>query len=245
MAWNKTGIATGMGLLAVALLGIGLGRVTVADASDGPGKGNQATAAPTSAPKLTTTTVARPDEDDNRPPAALPAEKPDGPGNDLVIRRPLGSYTREIAPFGKATVTFSENRLRVTAQVHVENVSFTATADADYSVNRESLVYGVITGVDVTTPADGDAAAEIALLAGAANDIPFSFRIRVEDDAILIKDLKVGPYGSPVFAQLMGKGGNEAGELAIMTAAVGGKFKADPNPVSDRPAPVVKPKGRK
>ena len=71
--------------------------------------------------------------------------------------------------------------------------------------------------------------AEIALIAGAATDMPFAFRVRTEDDAIAIKDIKFGPMGSPIFADLLGSG-NGFKNLALIAAIVGGKYKGDPNP---------------
>jgi hypothetical protein len=103
-------------------------------------------------------------------------------------------------------------------------------------------VYGIITGVDAVGPFDGEEGADLAFLAGAANDMPFAFRVRVEDDALTIKDIKFGPIGSPLFAELFG-GKNSGEEMLMLSGIVGGKYKADPNP--DRTPPSVQPKPRK
>lgn len=235
MVGTKIKLLLGIGIFAIAVLGIGLGRMTAgsADAAD---------------KKLTPIAVAPPAKAETRdaaPPKApqdgeAKAEAPVAPGNDLVVRRPLGSYTKEVPAYGKATFTFTESRLHIVANIHIEKSSFTITADADYSMNRESMVYGIITGVDVTGLRDEEEMAEIALIAGAATDMPFAFRVRTEDDAIAIKDIKFGPMGSPIFADLLGSG-NGFKNLALIAAIVGGKYKGDPNP--DRSPLLPAPRG--
>jgi RNA polymerase sigma factor (sigma-70 family) len=233
MIATKLKIASGLGFLAVALLGLGLGRLTVgtADAAN-PGDKRQPQAGGKASPKA------------DVPPADAVAEKaevqPAGPGNELIVRRPLGSFTRDVAPFGRGTLTFTENRLHIHATVSVEKFSITVSADADYSMNRESMVYGIITGVDVLNAGGIEAAAEFGAMAALVTDMPFAFRVRVEDDAITVKDIKIGPFGSPLFAELMGKGG-DAKEMLLITSMVGGKYRADPNPDLNAP-PAVRPR---
>lgn len=225
MVGTKIKLIVGIGFLAIALLGLGLGRMTAgpADAAD---------------KKLVTGVVAPPAKA-AEPRDAVPAKPPTpdldlpkvefapaGPGNDLVVRRPLGSFTREVAPFGKATFTFTENRLHIQATVNIEKVNMTVSLDADYSMNRESVVYGVINGADITGA--GEVGAAVGPYAAIANDLPFSFRVRVEDDAITIKDLKVGMLGSPLLAEVFGKGA-DVKEMQIVASMIGGKYKADPN----------------
>jgi hypothetical protein len=189
--------------------------------------------------------AARPEEDTDIPPVAPNLERPEGPGTELVVRRPRGSFTREVAPYGRATLTFGENRLRITAAVTGDKLSFNLSADADYGVNPESMVYGVITGVDVETlGAKDEKTAEVALMAGAVHDIPFAFRVRVEDDAVTVKDIKFGPFGSVLFIEALGGEIPHLKEMNVMAAALGGKYKSDANPFREQPTPPVKGKGR-
>ncbi|HJZ58191.1 MAG TPA: RNA polymerase sigma factor [Gemmataceae bacterium] len=234
MTGTKLKVAAGLVLVAVTLLGMGIGRFT-AGAADG--------ARPTDKKPVPAAKPA-----DGPPAANAPAGKsevaeaaPAGPGNDLVIRRPHGSYTKEVNPFGRATITFTEDRIHVVANIRIEKATFTVTADADYSINRESMVYGIITSVEVTGPFDEDEAAEIAILASAANDMPFAFRIRTDDDAITIKDIRFGALGSPAFTNLIGELSSDDEELMILTGLASGKYKADPNP--ERNAPLPPPRG--
>jgi hypothetical protein len=130
--------------------------------------------------------------------------------------------------------------------VQIDKVSFTVTADADYTLNRESVVYGLITGVELTGLPRDAGLDEIGLVVSGVSDLPFAFRIRVDDDAVTIKDLKVGPFGSPLFAQLMNKNGDNKEGLFI-SAVVNGKYKADPNPDRDPlliPQPAAAPPRR-
>lgn len=240
MIGTKLKAAVGIGFLAVALLGLGLGRMTVgtADAA-GPGgkKSSPATGSPPPA-------ASQDPQEESRRLDAVPAKAeaaPDGPGADLVVRRPLGSYTREVPAFGKATLTFTENRLHVVADVRIDKgKAFTVTADADYSINRESMVYGIITAADVASSLDTSEALEISLIAGHMNDIPFAFRVRAEEDAIAIKDIKFGAIGSPLLAEMFGvKEGDK--EIVMLTGIICGRYKFDPNPDRNLPPPAPRP----
>lgn len=234
MIGTKIKLAVGAGFLAVALLGLGLGRMSAGGAEAADKKLLPAGPSVTRAAEPRDAAPARPERDD------LPLVQPErvdpplaaGPGNDLIVRRPRGSFTREVPGFGKATLTFTDDRLRIHATVQFEKVSFTVTADADYTLNRESVVYGIITGVEITgLPRDAELD-EIGLLVGGVSDLPFAFRVRAEDDAVTIKDLKFGPFGSPLFALMMNKNSDNK-EGLLISAVVNGKYKADPHPDRD------------
>lgn len=233
-------VVLGVGFLVVALLGLGLGRLTVgtADAANPGDTKKPLAAAPAGKPGVPT----KPDvpADVNLIPPLPVQDVPAAPGDDLVVRRPHGSFTRDIPPYGRGTLTFAENRLHIHAAINVEKIAFTVVADADYSMNRESMVYGIITGVDFLNAGGGDAAAELAAMAALATDIPFAFRVRVEDDAITVKDIKAGPFGSPLFSEVLGKGDGK--ELLLITGMIGGKYKSDPNPDRNAAPPAARPK---
>jgi RNA polymerase sigma factor (sigma-70 family) len=228
MAGTKIKLALGVGFVVVALLGLGLGRMT-ADAADGVDKKpTTGVVSQTKAAAPREAAPAKPADPDSEARAEL-LMAPAGPGNDLVVRRPLGSYTKEVPAYGKATLTFTENRLHVHAAVRLDGISLVVTADGDYSMNRESMVYGIITAVDVSGLPGGEESAEVVLMAATLNDTPFAFRARVEDDSVTIKDLKFGPFGSLLFAEMFA-GGDGAKEMLMVAGIVGGKYKADPNP---------------
>lgn len=235
MIATKMKLALGIGFVIVALLGLGLGRLTLGAADAAPGDKK------ISSGNVETEPATGKNQQGQKTETVKTEHAATVPGNDLIVRRPLGSYTREVAPFGKATVTFTENRIHVLVTVRIDDLAFSLTADADYTINRESMVYGIVTGVDVSGEFDEDKAAEIMAIAAAVNDIPFAFRVRVEDDAIMVKDIKCGPLGSPIFAELI-SGAKDKEDSLIITGIIGGKYKVDPNPERNPSLPPVKSK---
>lgn len=247
MVGTKLKVWVGAGFAAVAVLGLGLGRMTAgADPGDnkrpagvgggaqvGAGVGAEKPARPERpAPVLQPPAV----REEVAPPAA------DGPGEEVVrVRRPRGSYTREVQPFGRGTITFAEKRLHVVADIRIEQAAFTVTIDGDYSINPDGIVYGVVTCADITGVGLGEEAGELAFMASAATDTPFAFRCRTDDDAVSIRDIKFGPFGaSPLFGGAFG-GGDGVKEVMMVMGMIGGKYKADPNP--DRNRPLTAPGG--
>jgi hypothetical protein len=219
MIGTKLKVAAAAGLAAVALLGLGLGRMT----ADGAGPvAQKAAAQPPAAP------AAEP------PPRAAKAE----PG-DFIVRRPRGSFTREVAGYGKVTLTFADGRLHATASVRVEDVAFVVTLDGDYAMNAESVVFGVISSAEVQGSFPPEEAAEAAYLAGAASDVPFAFRVRVEDDAVTVKDVRFGALGSQAFEKAIAELSGDDDDIHVVLAMLAGKYRADPNPA--RPAPPAAP----
>ncbi|MDY3561051.1 RNA polymerase sigma factor [Gemmata sp. JC673] len=233
MIGTKLKAAIGIGLLAAVLLGLGLGRSTVGTAEANAGD----TKKPLAADKTERADRGAPAKADEQPSNAAATN---APAKELTVRRPLGSYTREVKPFGRATITFTEDRLHVHAVVNIEDATLTIDADADYSINRESTVYGVITGADVSGAGD-EIAAEAMVYGALVTDFPFAFRVRVEDDAITIKDLKAGPFGTPMLMEVLTEGTGYQEETRFLTTAVAGKYKSDPNPDRNAP-PVQRPK---
>ncbi|AWM35796.1 ECF RNA polymerase sigma factor SigW [Gemmata obscuriglobus] len=232
MIGTKFKAAIGIGLLAAVLLGLGLGRSTVGTAEANAGD----TKKPLAADKTERADRGVPAKTDEQPSNAAATN---APAKELVVRRPLGSYTRELKPFGHVTLTFTEDRLHVQADGSSEGHALTVSADADFCVNRESTVYGVITGVDfgVTGPEADKSRFALAPISAVATDLPFSFRVRVEDDAITIKDIKAGPFGTPLFMEALRGKQDEDDELLWLTSVVCGKYKSGPHP--DRTTPPV------
>ena len=63
-------------------------------------------------------------------------------------------------------------------------------ADADYSVTKDNVLYGVLTGLDVGGSPQEAAEAEVE--ANMLLDQPFSFRFRLDDNVLTIKDVRFG-----------------------------------------------------
>jgi hypothetical protein len=89
--------------------------------------------------------------------------------------KPLGKWERKA---GKMTVSLvlEEGRL------HISGTGPDAfTFHADYAVTRDGVAYGVITSVEI----DEDSGKWEEL-----HDLPFSFRFRVDEGALIIRDLR-------------------------------------------------------
>lgn len=95
--------------------------------------------------------------------------------------RPLGTWVRKI---GKSRVTLivEENRLHVTVQG--ENP---CTLHADYALSRDGVVFGVITSLESEEEAEEEADRGVI-------DAPFSCRFRIDEGALLVRDLKCHPF---------------------------------------------------
>jgi RNA polymerase sigma factor (sigma-70 family) len=148
-------------LLAVALLGVGIGLWAY----------HPATAEPLDKKK-----------DETSHSSAEPASSP----RPRDVPHPIGTWEREVGPF------------HITLRVEADHVSATATGadkeqgskvtylfDADYSVTRDSVLFGVITGAEITGN-KLEEEGQVALLV----DQPFSLRLRLDDNVLTIKDLK-------------------------------------------------------
>lgn len=103
------------------------------------------------------------------------------------VSRPVGTWVREVGPM-RVVMKFTEDRLTVTANVPgPEDDEVVVTADADYSVNPEGLLFGVISGIDADAP---EAGAELQMMTGHT----FSARCRVDGTTMTVKDVKA--FGS-------------------------------------------------
>jgi hypothetical protein len=237
---TKMKLTLGVAILIAALLGLGVGRMTICEAEAAPN--DKKATLPVARAAGADAGAAKANDAAGEPEAAKGEPANPGAGNDLVVRRPLGSYTREVAGFGKATATFTENHIHVIASIRIEKVSFNIIMDADYAMNRESLIYGVITGIELNGPLAEEDYGEMMLIVSAANDIPFAFRVRVDDDALVVKDIKCGPFGSPLFMEMMSGGKGDLKDALFISGIVCGKYKSDPNPEKTPTVPPAKPK---
>lgn len=243
MTGTKMKIAAALVLLAVALFGAGIGRFT-AGAADGTNPADKKLAPAAGRPGA----AAAPAQPQGESVASEPDKPaaPVGPGNELVVRCPKGGYTREVPGLGSATLTFNDGRLFLDAAVRIDKMTFSVRAEADYTMNRESMVYGIITSAEMSGPGD-DEMAELALIVSSVTDMPFAFRVRVEDDAITVKDVKFGPFGNPLLTEVLG--GSDHKDLFVMTGYVTGKYKAHaagdrkPPTAVERGVPPIVPRG--
>jgi RNA polymerase sigma factor (sigma-70 family) len=130
---------------------------------------------------------------------AKDSDEAKAPAKERQVQRPLGHWEREVGPY-HVTLRVEPDRLFGTFVVKENDQKFTCVVEADYSVTKDSVLYGVITGVE--NP--GNAKAELEL--NQFVDVPFSAHFRVDDSILTIKNLK--------FIELDGNGKNgEAGAI--------------------------------
>ncbi|HVK09553.1 MAG TPA: glutamate--tRNA ligase family protein, partial [Gemmataceae bacterium] len=147
--------------------------------------------------------------------------------------KPVGKWVRESGPV-RIAMHFTEDRLTVTATVpnpdgEAATPTLTVTADADYSVNSDGVLYGVITGFDCDHPE----AAVYQCLAGHT----FSARCRVDGSVLAVRDVKF--LGSGVLFQ-----GKDDG-VSMIVLGVAGRYEKDDGskpavrtPAKPRPTPA-------
>lgn len=105
----------------------------------------------------------------------------------LKMGRQVGTWVREVGDL-RIVMKFTEDRLTLTANVPgPDGDEVVMTADADYSVNPEGLMFGVISGIDADI---AEAATELQMLTGHT----FSARCRIDGTTMTVKDLKA--FGS-------------------------------------------------
>jgi RNA polymerase sigma factor (sigma-70 family) len=126
---------------------------------------------------------------------AVPAEPPGGKEEVRAPEapRPIGVWERTVVgkDGGSLTLTIRVDAQRVSLSQSITDKGKTikATLEGDYSVSRDYVLYGFVTGIDVTEGVEPDEAAK-----GQAQilDQPFAVRYRVDGNALTIRDIKLG-----------------------------------------------------
>jgi hypothetical protein len=97
--------------------------------------------------------------------------------------KPLGKWERKIGK-NHATLTIEENRLHLDIQG-----AKPCAVHADYSMTRDGIIYGIVTSVECSDEEAEDNARLIL-------DAPFSCRYRIDEGALIVRDLKCQEMGS-------------------------------------------------
>jgi RNA polymerase sigma factor (sigma-70 family) len=129
------------------------------------------------------------------PPQAVVEERPDA--GRVTAQRPVGNWERTFGPL-QVNLRVKAERLTGTVDVAVEKQRISFVFDADYSVTRDGVLYGVITGMDIQGAGQGtdlQEAGRIQVLITQLIDTPFSIRYRVDDGILTVKDVKFGTIG--------------------------------------------------
>ncbi len=106
---------------------------------------------------------------------------------------PTGQWVREFPPF-KVTVTVEDgHRLRAAITGQIEELLSEYLVTADYHITKDSILYGVITSAEIRVTSDKpEVQMEVGSIASWFFDQPFAIRYRLDQDALTIKDLKIG-----------------------------------------------------
>jgi RNA polymerase sigma factor (sigma-70 family) len=116
----------------------------------------------------------------------------------VPLQRPVGNWERTFGPL-QVSLRIKTERLTGTVDMTVEKgarISF--VFDADYSVTRDGVLYGIISGIDTQGAAAAGAFEDMGKVQFALSrmiDQPFSIRYRVDDGILTVKDVKFGTLG--------------------------------------------------
>jgi RNA polymerase sigma factor (sigma-70 family) len=206
MIWDKAKYPACVALLAIGLIGFGLGQW--ASATD-----NKAGKSPGKNP------VAAVNGDEQAPPAAVvggnePAKPEEArPKTTMrrtqaVIRLPSGKFVKEFEaePYGGGRLTwnYEEDRVLGLIEGSVMGFEFVLTTEAEISLSSTGTVYGVLTSVrlqQVKVP-NGEEYAQFKPFLGmwtvieplvneVCVDLPFSYHCRVQNDRIVISNFRM------------------------------------------------------
>jgi RNA polymerase sigma factor (sigma-70 family) len=107
--------------------------------------------------------------------------------------RPIGVWERTVPTKEGTSVTLTiridAHRVSLTQTTAAGGKAMKATLEGDYSVSRDYVLYGFVTGLDV---ADGVDAEEAANFQAKILDQPFAVRYRLDGNSLTIRDIKVG-----------------------------------------------------
>jgi RNA polymerase sigma factor (sigma-70 family) len=129
-------------------------------------------------------------------PALKALDEPRAGARTEETNRPIGSWERDVGAF-HVTLRIEADRIYGTYTYSgiEKDAKITFVLDADYSVTKDNVLYGVLTGGDVEGTGDKAAKDEIAQAAlgiTSVSDCPFSFRYRVDGNVLSVRDPKFG-----------------------------------------------------
>ncbi|WP_162671342.1 hypothetical protein [Gemmata massiliana] len=109
-----------------------------------------------------------------------------------------GTWYREL-PGTVLSVTFTNDELKLCMVQAVDGSTATFTLTAHYTLTKDGLVYGAVTGTDAdvkqgaakTAPVSSDLA-ELSMMLQAFVDAPFSFRTKMPSAGLMVSSVKCG-----------------------------------------------------
>jgi hypothetical protein len=88
------------------------------------------------------------------------------------------------------TIRIDAQRATLTQTISSQGTTATITLQGDYSVSRDYVLYGFVTGIDVSEElGDPD---QVSKMAALALDQTFAIRYRVDENSLTIRDIKAG-----------------------------------------------------
>jgi RNA polymerase sigma factor (sigma-70 family) len=132
---------------------------------------------------------------DAEPAPTVRGDEPRAAAKAAESPRPVGTWEREVGPV-HITMRVEADRIYGTGTaVEKDGRKYDFAIDADYSVTKDNVLYGVITGIDIDGIVRHDGGAEWQegpAVSQLLNDQPFSLRYRLDDNVLTIKDVKFG-----------------------------------------------------
>jgi RNA polymerase sigma factor (sigma-70 family) len=259
MTWEKVRYAAAAALVAVGLVGFGVGQWSAASAE--PTGGATGAAAGQLIGKDADPPAARAGKPDDARPAA-------GRRREVTIRLPAGTFVKdvEVAPYGSARITWTYEEDRVLGTIEASVMGFEAelATEAEYSLSSTGAIYGVVTSVRLNhlKLPDGEEFAELKPFAGLwpaveplvnemTTDLPFSYRFHVSGDRLTIGNFRIllagpNPLGKLGVVALDSDGaGAVLAAFQLVGTALEGTYVSAEAKEERKPAPGRRPLFRK
>ncbi|QJW97094.1 hypothetical protein [Frigoriglobus tundricola] len=111
----------------------------------------------------------------------------------------LGTWYRDLG-IGVMSVTFTPDEMKLCQTQQLCGSTLTVTVTAHYSITKDGLVYGAVTGADVDAKLDSKAEvgmelAEVSLMLQELTDHPFSFRTKMTSAGLMVSQVKAASDG--------------------------------------------------
>lgn len=118
----------------------------------------------------------------------LTGDEADSRSNKFVVCKPVGMWMRDVQLKGGAVrvhLLITDDRVTLKAELTDGKDTATVRFDADYAINKESCLFGVLDAFSTDLPLN-DGAGSVSDLSGQ----PFAIRFRADDTTLSLKEFK-------------------------------------------------------